>query len=108
VTSALAAVLLLITSIGFPVSSVTPADWLVVVIISITTGSGAILLYYWGLRRIRAMTATICELCLPLSAVFFDYVVNGSRLSAFQIVGALLMIAAITQVSTRQGRAEAS
>ena len=36
------------------------------------------------------MTATICELCLPLSAVFFDYVVNGSRLSLVQIAGALL------------------
>jgi drug/metabolite transporter (DMT)-like permease len=104
VTSLMAAVLLFVTGIGFPVSSVTPKHWIVVVIISITTGSGAILLYYWGLQRIRAMTATICELCLPLSAVFFDYLVNGSRLSVSQMLGALLMLAAITRVSTQKLR----
>ena len=50
------------------------------------------------------MTATICELCLPLSAVLFDYLINGSRLSAPQIAGALLMLASITRVSTRQAQ----
>ena len=104
VTSLLAAVLLLVTGMGFPFGSVAPTHWIVVVIISITTGSGAILLYYWGLQRIRAMTATICELCLPLSAVFFDYLVNGSRLSVTQVLGALLMLAAITRVSTQKPR----
>jgi drug/metabolite transporter (DMT)-like permease len=104
VTSLLAGTLLIISSVGFPFASVTGSHWLVVVIISITTGSGAIFLYYWGLQRIRAMTATICELCLPLSAVLFDYLVNGSRLSAVQIAGALLMISAITRVSTRQSQ----
>lgn len=107
VTSLLAAILLVAGGIGFPFGSVTAKQWLVVLIISITTGSGAILLYYWGLQRIRAMTATICELCLPLSAVFFDYVVNGSRLTPIQIVGALLMIASITRVSTGQSRSDA-
>lgn len=104
VTSLLAGTLLIVSSIGFPFASVTRGHWLVVVIISITTGSGAIFLYYWGLQRIRAMTATICELCLPLSAVLFDYLVNGSRLSPVQIAGALLMISAITRVSTRQSQ----
>jgi len=104
VTSLLAAVLLVASGGGFPITSVTRAHWLVIVIIGVTTGSGAIFLYYWGLQRIRAMIATICELCLPLSAVVFDYLVNGSRLSIAQIAGGLLMLSAITRVSTRQGQ----
>jgi drug/metabolite transporter (DMT)-like permease len=104
ITSLLAAVFLLTGGVGFPVASVTRTHWLVIVIIGVTTGSGAIFLYYWGLQRIRAMTATICELCLPLSAVLFDYLINGSRLSAPQIAGALLLLVAITRVSTRQAQ----
>jgi drug/metabolite transporter (DMT)-like permease len=99
-TTLLAAALLLISGLGFPFGSVSRTHWLLILVIGLTTGSGAIFLYYWGLRRVRAMTATICELCLPLSAVVFDYLLNGSRLGTDQIAGALLMIAAITRVST--------
>jgi drug/metabolite transporter (DMT)-like permease len=105
-TTILAALLLATGGVGFPVASVSREQWVVIAVISITTGSGAILLYYWGLQKVRAMTATICELCLPLSAVFFDYVVNGSRLTPTQIAGAVVLIAAITRVSTSQSSAQ--
>jgi drug/metabolite transporter (DMT)-like permease len=101
-TAILAAILLVTGGIGFPLASVSREQWVVIAIISVTTGSGAILLYYWGLQKVRAITATICELCLPLSAVCFDYVVNGSRLSPVQIAGALVLLTAITRVSTGQ------
>ncbi|MDH3255507.1 MAG: DMT family transporter [Acidobacteriota bacterium] len=103
VTSLLTVILLVATGVGFPFASVTPSQWIVILIIGVTTGSGAIFLYYWGLQRIRAMTATICELCLPLAAVVFDYLVNGSRLTPAQILGGLLLLGAITRVSTQQG-----
>ena len=99
VTAILAGLLLAGSGRGFPFAAVTQAHWLTILIIAATTGSGAILLYYWGLQKVRAMTATICELCLPLSAVFFDFVVNGSRLSPVQLVGAAVMVGAITRVS---------
>lgn len=104
VTSVLAAVLLVVTGVGFPLTSVDRAQWVVIGIIGLTTGSGAILLYYWGLQRARAMTATICELCLPLSAVLFDYLINGSLLTPTQILGALVLLGAITRVSTQQAK----
>ena len=100
-TALITAVLLVAGGFGFPFASVTPANWLTIVVIAVTTGSGAIFLYYWGLQRVPARVSTICELCLPLSAVVFDYAVNGSLLSPLQIGGALLMIGSITRVSTR-------
>jgi len=100
-TTLITAVLLAVTGSGFPFSAVTPTHWLVILIIGLSTGSGAILLYYWGLQGVRAITATICELCLPLSAVVFDYLVNGSRLGPAQWLGAALMIGTITRVTLR-------
>jgi len=83
---------------------VTPQNWLLIVLIGLTTGSGAIFLYYFGLTRVRAIVATICELCLPLSAILFDYLINGSVLGPWQWIGAAVLIAAITKVSLRPAR----
>ena len=44
--------------------------------------------------------ATICELCLPLSAVLLDYLVNGSRLGPWQWVGGLVLIGSILRITT--------
>lgn len=74
-------------------------QWLIFVIIGVTTGSGAIFLYYFGLTRIRAMLATICELCFPVSAILFDYLVNNRVLSLVQWISAGILIFAILKLS---------
>ena len=68
-------------------------------VIALTTGSGAILLYYFGLSRVPARVSALCEMCLPLSAILFDYLVNGSVLGPWQWVGAVLMLSAILRVT---------
>lgn len=73
--------------------------WFLFVLIGLTTGSGAIFIYYYGLRRVRAMEATISELLFPISAIFFDYVVNGSILSPVQMISAAVMIFAIIKLN---------
>jgi len=74
--------------------------WMFFVLIGLTTGSGAIFIYYYGLRRVRAIVATISELLFPVSAIFFDYVVNGSMLSPVQLISAAIMVFAIIKLST--------
>jgi len=98
-TSAMTLVYLGIGGIGLPFATVTEANWVMILIISLTTGSGAIFLYYFGLTRVRASVATICELCLPLSAVLLDYLVNDSVLGAWQWVGAALLVGAILRIT---------
>jgi drug/metabolite transporter (DMT)-like permease len=98
-TSAMALLYLVVAGIGLPFDTVTDANWIIVVVISLTTGSGAIFLYYFGLTRVRASVATICELCLPLSAVLLDYLVNDSILGPWQWLGAALLVGAILQIS---------
>ncbi len=100
-TSAMALLYLAVRGIGLPFASVTGANWVIVLIISLTTGSGAIFLYYYGLTRVRASVATICELSLPLSAVLLDYLVNNSVLEPWQMVGGGLLIGAILWISVQ-------
>jgi drug/metabolite transporter (DMT)-like permease len=100
-TSAAALLYLAIRGVGVPLATVTGTNWLIILIISLTTGSGAIFLYYFGLTRVRASVATMCELSLPLSAVILDYVVNDSLLGPWQWLGASLLIGAIVWISVQ-------
>ena len=74
--------------------------WIFFVLIGLTTGSGAIFIYYYGLRRVKAIVATISELLFPVSAIFFDYVINGSLLSPVQFIAAAVMVFSIIKLST--------
>jgi drug/metabolite transporter (DMT)-like permease len=98
-TSVMALTWVALRGIGLPFASISNANWTVILIISLTTGSGAIFLYYYGLTRVRASVATICELCLPLSAVLLDYVVNDSVLGPWQWFGAVLLIGGILRIT---------
>jgi drug/metabolite transporter (DMT)-like permease len=97
-------VFLLVSGQGLPFGEVTPFNWLLVLTIGLTTGSGAIFLYYFGLTRVRASVSAICELCLPLSAILLDYLINGSVLRPWQWAGAATLVLAITMVSIQQPR----
>lgn len=80
----------------------TPYQWLIFVIIGLTTGSGAILLYYRGLRYIKANIATMCELCFPVSSVIFDYIFNHRVLTPIQFASAAILLLSIYRISKNQ------
>ncbi len=77
----------------------TQTNWIYFLIIGLTTGSGAIFIYYYGLRRVKAIVATISELLFPISAIFFDYLINDSFLSPIQILSAAIMVFAIIRLN---------
>ncbi|MGL5355523.1 MAG: DMT family transporter [Cetobacterium sp.] len=79
-----------------------PDEWMIFIIIALTTGSGGILLYYIGLRHIKANVATICELCFPISSIVFDYIFNKRVLSPIQFVSAGLLLFAIYKITKNQ------
>lgn len=99
VTAVLALVTCLAGGVGLPFERVTQNQWSIIIIIGMTTGTTALVLFYWGLQRIRASVATICELCLPLSAIILDYAVNGTILRPAQWFGAAVLIFAIMSIT---------
>jgi drug/metabolite transporter (DMT)-like permease len=99
-TSVILLVILLGTGADAAISDVTAFNWQIIAIIIFTTGPGAIFLYLYGLKKIPATIASICELCFPLSAIIFDFIFNGKVLSLVQWIGAAVMIFAIIKLSS--------
>ena len=75
--------------------SIDSGVWKTLIIIVFTSGAVAMYLYYYGLKKIPASLATLCELAWPFSAVIFDYFFNKNILSATQIFGAVLLVIAV-------------
>jgi drug/metabolite transporter (DMT)-like permease len=79
----------------------TQINWIFFAIIGLTTGSGAIFIYYYGLRRVKAIIATMSELLFPISAIVFDYFINDSILSPVQLISASIMVFAIIRLNAK-------
>lgn len=85
--------------------NITTNNALIIGIISVTTGSGAIFLYYFGLKKVKAIIATIMELFFPMSAIIFDYFINDHILSPIQWASAAVMIFAIINLNADNTKA---
>lgn len=96
--------LVLVISLGDigSISKITTGQVFVFLIIAFTTGGAAIFLYYFGLKRITASVATICELAFPLTAVLLEYYLRKNILDAVQWIGAGVLLLSIVKVSTNK------
>jgi len=103
-TTIIMLIFVLITGKLSEFSSVNDRQWMFFIIISLTTGSATIFLYYYGLKKVSARVSTICELFFPISAVFFDYIINKQSLTAAQWVSAIIMMIAILKISYQRKR----
>jgi len=81
------------------ITEVTTKQIIIFLIIAFTTGGAAIFLYYYGLKKISASVASICELAFPLTAVVLEYFVHGNILSPVQWIGAAVLLGSILRVS---------
>ena len=81
------------------ITKATARDWLFVFIIAIVAGFVSLLIYYYGLRSSRASVATICELAYPMASVIVNWAFLGDSLQAMQLVGAGLLLFAITRLT---------
>ncbi len=99
----LSALIMLVIAAGYgdvtKINQVSQTQWGVFLLIAFTTGGAAIFLYYYGLKKISASVATICELAFPLTAVILDYLVRGTVLSFIQWIGVALLVYSIIRVS---------
>ena len=84
------------------VNEVSNKQIIIFIMIAFSTGGPAIFLYYYGLRRITASVATICELAFPLTAVLLEYFLRGNMLGVVQWLGVLILLLSIIKVSRLQ------
>lgn len=68
-------------------------------IIALSTGMFAMVLYYKGLQQVQAKYSTLLELVFPLTAVAIDVLVYKSFLAPTQYLAAAILLGAIYKIS---------
>lgn len=71
-------------------------------IIGLFSSGLGLTLYYFGLKKIKANVATICEMMYIVSAVFFDYLLHKTQLSWPQIISAFILVFSIYRLSSKK------
>lgn len=98
-TTIIMLVIAVATNDAASITQITGKQIFIFLIIAFTTGGAAIFLYYYGLKKISASVASICELAFPLTAVVLEYLVHGNILSPVQWLGAAVLLISILKVS---------
>jgi drug/metabolite transporter (DMT)-like permease len=99
ITSIIMFVIIIATGDAKSIQTISSHQVMIFFIIAFTTGGPAIFLYYYGLKRITASVASICELAFPLTAVVLEYFVHGNILTLVQWIGVAILFASIIKVS---------
>lgn len=86
------------------VPSISSTQWGFLLMIVFLVGGPAVFLYYYGLKRIRASVATICELAFPLTAVILEYFVHRKLLDWVQWFGVAILLYSILRVTALQNK----
>jgi len=76
------------------------------IIIALSTGMVALLIYYRGLKTTPVRVSTILELTFPFLAVFIDVVFYNSVLSVSQYVAAAVLLFAMYKITVLQNKHE--
>lgn len=83
-------------------SAITGTQWWTFILIVFTSGAAAMLIYYYGLKQVRASESTIYELAFPLSAIFLEMAVHQKFLTWTQWIGAAVLLFAMYKISTSE------
>jgi len=83
----------------YSIIEISSAQIYTFLLIAFTTGGTAIFLYYYGLKRISASVAAICELAFPFTAIILEYILRENILEPAQWAGAAVLLFSIIQVS---------
>lgn len=92
--------ILLFIDIGsLPRLSAEQLFFLIAIVFS--SGTVALSIYYFGLKKVEASQSTLLEMFWPISAVTIDWIFFDHALTWSQILGAILMMVAIYRVTRR-------
>jgi drug/metabolite transporter, DME family len=81
------------------IGTITFEQFKYLVVITFSTGLVALIIYYFGLKRVRASRAAILELAWPASAVVIGYIWLHQGLTWTQGIGALVLTGTILLIA---------
>jgi len=98
-TTLLALPLIFILNGSIMIENVTITNWAMLILIALSTGMGALWIYYQGLSRSKAHVAAILEMTWPVMAVLIDVILFGTVLLPSQYLAAIIMFLAVWQAT---------
>lgn len=81
---------------------ITFNNWIIFLVSFITLGPVSMYLYYYGIKKVKAIVSAMGELALPFSVIILDYLINGTCLSLVQWIGAIMIIFGILKILTKK------
>lgn len=81
------------------IGSISLEQFKYLVAITFSTGLVALIIYYYGLKRVLASRAALLELAWPASAVFVGYFWLHQKLTVTQVLGAIILTGTIWLIS---------
>lgn len=80
-------------------TQITLPQFETLLLITFSTGLVALSFYYYGLKKTPARITTLLELVWPASAIFIDYFLYHKTLTYTQVLGIVILLFAIYQVT---------
>ncbi|HVX57465.1 MAG TPA: DMT family transporter, partial [Candidatus Saccharimonadales bacterium] len=77
------------------IGSITWSEFGYLVAITFSTGLVALIIYYFGLKRVKASRSSILELAWPASSVAVGYLWLHQGLTWIQVIAALVLVGAV-------------
>jgi DME family drug/metabolite transporter len=108
ITPFFALLFVLFSGSAHALGSITLSQFKYLVAITFSTGMVALLIYYFGLKRILASRAALLELAWPVSAVIVGYIWLHQGLTASQGIAALVLSGAIYLIARDTARPTAT
>lgn len=91
---------------GAALTSLAPAQWRYIALITVSTGFVALAIYYFGLKRIPASRSAVLELTWPLSALVTGYAFLHQTLTFSQALGAVVLLATVVLIARDADKSE--
>lgn len=106
ITPIFAMVFVLLSGSTASLGSITMSQFKYLVAITFSTGMVALLIYYFGLKRVLASRAALLELAWPLSAVIVGYIWLDQGFTFTQGIGAIVLTGAIYLIAQDASKAK--
>jgi drug/metabolite transporter (DMT)-like permease len=100
----LALLLMFFMGQGGSLGAVTVSQIGALFLISVTTGAFALIIYYRGLKATSVQVSAIVELAFPLTAIFIDFFLYHTTLTAGQYAAGAVLLFAMYRVSLLNAR----
>lgn len=77
------------------IGNINRSEFMYLVAITFSTGLMALIIYYFGLKRVKASRSAILELAWPASSVAVGYLWLHQSLTAVQVIAALVLVGTV-------------